>query len=415
MIKEKNFFLLVGSQLFSVLGTTIIQFVTSLYVLDITRSALLFSIITSLSIIGRIVCLPFCGILADRFSKKRLMIIMDSLYLMLAVGLLLATQLEKVLLLLGILTVLMGMVSAFETPVVQSAIPLICSQQDIPQANGIISSIGMLGNIVGPVAAGMIYRFDAVYQIFALCGGLFLFAIFCECLLKVPYLARATENQTAKEIVIGDLKEVTLYLKKEQTIVKIGLVAFLLNLFISSFIQVMIPFIARIQMGVSEGQFGLMNACFAGGSLLGTLLYSLLAKKLTHDSIFKGLMLASLMFCGLVFPLGLMQNGNVAFWLMVGLVTILLATVTIVSVQLIVYIQMRAKQTLLGRVMSFIMIISTLAVPLGQMIYGLLGEVLSQKAILLLILVLTAITLSISWYSRSVFKEMTATLPQTEN
>lgn len=70
MIKEKNFLLLMGSQLFSVLGTTVIQFVISLYVLDITHSALLFSVITSLSIIGRIVCLPFCGILADRLSKK---------------------------------------------------------------------------------------------------------------------------------------------------------------------------------------------------------------------------------------------------------------------------------------------------------------------------------------------------------
>jgi len=35
MKRNKNFNLLIGSQLFSVLGTTIVQFVISLYVLDI--------------------------------------------------------------------------------------------------------------------------------------------------------------------------------------------------------------------------------------------------------------------------------------------------------------------------------------------------------------------------------------------
>ena len=71
MKRNKNFNLLIGSQLFSVLGTTIVQFVISLYVLDITKSALTFSVIASLSIVGRLICLPFCGVLADRLPKKK--------------------------------------------------------------------------------------------------------------------------------------------------------------------------------------------------------------------------------------------------------------------------------------------------------------------------------------------------------
>lgn len=415
MIKEKNFLLLLGSQLFSVLGTTIIQFVISLYVLDITHSALLFSIITALSIVGRIICLPFCGILADRLSKKKLMLVMDSLYLILSVGLLLATRLEEVLLMIGVLTVLMGMVSAFETPVVQSTIPLICQQEDIPKANGIISSIGMLGNIVGPVMAGIIYRFEAVYQIFAVCGVLFAVAILCELLLVIPSLPQKASGQRIREILIGDLKEVWDYLKTEQIIIKIGLVAFLLNLFISSFVQVMIPFIARVQIGVSEGQFGLMNTFFAIGSLVGTVLYSALANRLSDNSIFKGLVGMSLLFLGLTIPLGMMPSGSTAFWLMVALVTVLLGTVTLVSVQLIVYIQLMTKQALLGRVMSLIIILSTLAVPLGQLMYGALGDLLGKSQLLLLIVILTSVTLGISWYSRSIFRQMKTNLAQADN
>lgn len=414
-MKDKNFLLLVGSQLFSVLGTTIIQFVISLYVLDITQSALLFSIITALSIVGKLICLPFCGILADRLSKKRLMIMMDSLYVGFSVALLLATRLENVLPMIGVLTVLMGMVSAFETPVVQSAIPLICQQEDIPKANGIISSIGMLGNIIGPVVAGMIYRFDAVYPIFLLCGFLFVIAIGCEIALYIPILTQKTGTQRVGEIVVGDLLEVVGYLKNELTIVKIGLVAFLLNLFISSFIQVMIPFIARVQIGINEEQFGLMNTFFALGSLVGTLLYSAFANRLSNNSIFKGLIGMSLLFLGLTVPLGLMPSGLPAFWIMVALVTILLGTVTLVSVQLIVYIQLITKQALLGRVMSFIMIISTLAVPLGQLMYGVLGDQLGRNNLLILIIALTGITLGISWYSRNIFQQMKTQLAQLKS
>lgn len=173
MFKGKNFYLLIGSQLFSVLGTTVIQFTIALYVLDVTKSAFTFSVITALSIVGRLISLPFCGILADRLPKRNLMLTMDCLYAILALGLLGASFSSQPVVLIGLLTILIGMVSAFETPVVQSTIPLICRDEDIPRANGIISSVGMLGNIIGPVFAGIVYHFDSVYWAFLISCCLF--------------------------------------------------------------------------------------------------------------------------------------------------------------------------------------------------------------------------------------------------
>ena len=252
MKRNKNFNLLIGSQLFSVLGTTIVQFVISLYVLDITKSALTFSVIASLSILGRLICLPFCGVLADRLPKRNLMLLMDCLYLILSIGLFLVTRLENPVTAIGILTVIIGMVSAFETPVVQSAIPIICKEEEIPRANGIISSIGTLGTVLGPILAGIIYRFDAVYQIFMITAALFLIAIFCEVLLNIPVQAQAAMNGTLFQVVVGDLKEVANYLKAQKVIVKVAAVAFLLNFFLASFIQVIIPYVSRIQLGATD-------------------------------------------------------------------------------------------------------------------------------------------------------------------
>lgn len=406
MKRNKNFNLLIGSQLFSVLGTTIVQFVISLYVLDITKSALTFSVIASLSIVGRLICLPFCGVLADRLPKRNLMLLMDCLYLVLSIGLFLVTRLENPVTAIGILTVIIGMVSAFETPVVQSAIPIICKEEEIPRANGIISSIGTLGTVLGPILAGIIYRFDAVYQIFMITAALFLIAIFCEVLLNIPVQAQAAMNGTLFQVVVGDLKEVANYLKAQKVIVKVAAVAFLLNFFLASFIQVIIPYVSRIQLGATDAQFGLMNTILAIGSLLGTVVYGVIANHLNETSITKNLILVAILFSLLVIPFGLIQDSTLAFWLMTVIVASAMGVVTVVSVQLIVYIQLVSDKALLGRIMSLVMIVTTLAIPLGQVMYGSFAAVASTKMLLVLIIATSIVTILIAIFSIRIFKQM---------
>lgn len=406
MKRNKNFNLLIGSQLFSVLGTTIVQFVISLYVLDITKSALTFSVIASLSIVGRLICLPFCGVLADRLPKRNLMLLMDCLYLVLSIGLFLVTRLENPVTAIGILTVIIGMVSAFETPVVQSAIPIICKEEEIPRANGIISSIGTLGTVLGPILAGIIYRFDAVYQIFMITAALFLIAIFCEVLLNIPVQAQAAMDGTLFQVVVGDLKEVANYLKAQKVIVKVAAVAFLLNFFLASFIQVIIPYVSRIQLGATDAQFGLMNTILAIGSLLGTVVYGVIANRLNETSITKNLILVAILFSLLVIPFGLIQNSTLAFWLMTVIVASAMGVVTVVSVQLIVYIQLVSDKALLGRIMSLVMIVTTLAIPLGQVMYGSFAAAASTKMLLVLIIATSIVTILIAIFSIRIFKQM---------
>lgn len=406
MKRNKNFNLLIGSQLFSVLGTTIVQFVISLYVLDITKSALTFSVIASLSIVGRLICLPFCGVLADRLPKRNLMLLMDCLYLVLSIGLFLVTRLENPVTAIGILTVIIGMVSAFETPVVQSAIPIICKEEEIPRANGIISSIGTLGTVLGPILAGIIYRFDAVYQIFMITAALFLIAIFCEVLLNIPVQAQAAMDGTLFQVVVGDLKEEANYLKAQKVIVKVAAVAFLLNFFLASFIQVIIPYVSRIQLGATDAQFGLMDTILAIGSLLGTVVYGVIANRLNETSITKNLILVAILFSLLVIPFGLIQDSTLAFWLMTVIVASAMGVVTVVSVQLIVYIQLVSDKALLGRIMSLVMIVTTLAIPLGQVMYGSFAAAASTKMLLVLIIATSIVTILIAIFSIRIFKQM---------
>ncbi|MBS7577377.1 MULTISPECIES: MFS transporter [unclassified Enterococcus] len=406
MIKSKDFYLLIGSQLFSVIGTTVIQFAVALYILDLTHSGVTFSIIMALSVIGRLISLPFCGILADRLPKRSLMLAMDSSYMLLSLGLLFGSFSSLPVVLTGILTVIIGIVSAFETPVVQSTIPLICNQDALPRANGIISSVGMLGNIIGPVFAGLVYRFDSIYWVFIICSCLFLIAICCEIFINIPIINKKKLSNKLWQVVTADFRELFAYLKHHIMIVKICLVAFLINFLLAAFIQVVIPFISRIQFEISDTQYGLMNTCFALGSLFGTIFYGLFSKRLSEKNIGEILVITSLIFSLLVIPFGMIQNQQLAFWVMTAIIAIMMSLVTLISVQLIVYVQLISDQLLLGRIMSFVMIVATLAMPLGQVLFGFLIDYLPQNMLIVLVILVALITLSISVFSMKIFKNI---------
>lgn len=403
---NKNFIFLVGSQLFSVFGAAIVQFAISLYVLDKTGSMGTFSLVLSLSMIARVVFLPFGGIVADRFPKKKLMIIMDFLYFIMALILAFGIMNGQGIFVMAIVSIILGVVSSFETPVVQSAIPIVCTKENIPQANGIINSIAMLSNIIAPVLAGVIYNYKNAHISFIISSFFFLLAVLCEFLLVIKQDNLEKIKGSVLKIVKEDSCQTISYLKNNTIIVKICLVAFLINLVISSFISVVIPYTVRIKWSVGEELFGVMNMLFAIGGLGGSILVSIIASRIKGDSISKLFLSGSISFLLLVIPYSGIYSNNFSFWIMTGIVTISNVIFTMISVQLISFIQMMTDEKLLGRVMSFIMMISILAMPMGQMVYGYLGQfIIGQNAVILIISVaiLSALT---TMYSRNIFRKI---------
>lgn len=366
----------------------------------------MFALISALSIISRVICLPFGGVLSDRISKKKLMIVMDFIYLLLSVGLVLSVFNENTVFIMGAITVAIGMVSSFETPVVQSAIPIVCKKEDISQANGIITSVAMLSNILGPIIAGIVYRFDQAYMVFIICGFLFAIAVISEILLKLPNNSRWNSTSSILNVVYEDLREVVEYLKGKKVILRISLIAFLLNLFISSFISVIIPYTVRVSWSISSELFGVMNMIFAIGGLMGSTFIGIYAKKINSKITTKLLILNSFLFMALAFPYSELFNVNTSFWILTILATVLQGVFTLVSVQLISFIQMSTDIDMLGRVMSFVMMTSMLAMPIGQFIFGIFGEILAGKSMILVILITGFISILISIYSKNTFNKI---------
>lgn len=408
-MSKHNLNLLLGSQLFSVLGAGIIQFAIALYVLDLTKSALTFSVIASLAIVGKIICLPICGVLADRLPKKSLLLSMDISYAILTVVLVGVLKLSQPIVPIGIVLVILGLISAFETPVVQSTLPLICEKATIPQASGAVSSIGIIGNIIAPILGAVFYDFSAVSKVFYISLFFYLLGIICEGLLQLRSNNKSVYQGNLLEVLKYDTSEVLRYLKNRSILIKVCLITFILNFMMTSFIQVLVPYLARVQMGISNRQFGVMNTIFAFGGLLGAMSYSVFGKKIVKVSLATLLYGVALLFFCLVIPYYYLKETGLAFGIMLVLVAVILAVVTTVSIQLMVYVQLVTDQKLLGRVMSFLLIIATIGIPAGQLLFGSIGNKLTPVSTAILCVVIAAMTIVIATVGRKTFNEIQET------
>lgn len=407
MIKlwNRNFNLLVAGQMFSVFANSILQFTLSLYVLDLTGSAAVFATITVLSIIPRVICLPFGGILADRSNKKRVMIALDASYALMTVVLGLALLYKESIFFIGIIAILLGVVSAFETPVVQSCIPSIQAKQHLEQSNGIVSAIAMLSNLLGPVLAGILYAVFKAPYIFIGCCLIFIIAIVFESFLVVPF----EKNNIGKgigEILRHDFRELKKYLESEQpVIIQISLVAAILNMLIFSFIVVGIPYIVRIQLSVSSELYGIMQTLFAVGGLVGSISIGAISRKIAPDKLHHLLLTGTVLFASLVVPFITHMSNLSAFWFIAVIATIIQAVFAVFTVYMITVIQKITTPYMLGRVMSMVLMLSTFALPVGQVLYGLLLENYLSR-IALIILTISVICLVIAVISRMTFSKL---------
>ena len=272
---NRNFLLLIIGQASSMFGTVLLKFTVSLLILDLTSSAALFGTITAISYLPPVFLSPIGGIIADRNNKRNLMIALDSLYGIIAVLLVLSLSFSHVLILITIIMVGLAVVSSFETPVVQSSIPLIQEKDSLIQSNAIVSQINMLANLIVPLLAGLLYSavgkayLQDVRIIFLGCAICFFSAAILEAFIKIPQIALPPISNPLHTIK-RDLGESLYFLTSKQIYV---FKAILLNAAFVLLIQPLIttgtPFIIRVVLNLSSVLNGLSQAFMGAAGLIG--------------------------------------------------------------------------------------------------------------------------------------------------
>ena len=135
-------------------------------------AAIVLSTALTLRVTAFVLLAPLAGALADRFDRKRIMLV-THLARMLIVSLLpFVTQIWQIY----VLVLALNVFYAFFTPTYQATIPFVTGQEDYPQAIALSSATFQLLGVLGPGVAGAVAAFIGARQVFFLDAATFLIA-----------------------------------------------------------------------------------------------------------------------------------------------------------------------------------------------------------------------------------------------
>ncbi|CAM3799565.1 MFS transporter [Bacillus paramycoides] len=377
----KDFHLMVTGQTITVLGSTLLRFALSLYVLDITGRADIFAGLYAITSIPFLLA-PLGGAIADRFNRRNIMVIFDLINTAIVLGFIALLFNGTVSIMwIGIVMFLLAVVSAMYAPVVMASIPQLVPEKKLEQANGIVNGVQALSNIVAPVLGGVLYGIIGLKMLVILSGLAFFLSAILEMFIKIPFIKRMQEDHIVPTIV-KDMKEGFLYVLKQPFILKSMLLAALLNLILTPLFVVGGPIILRVTMKSSDTMYGIGMGLIDFATILGALSIGFFAKNLQMKTLYYWMFVIAL----LVLPMALsvtpfiLSMGHYPPFILFILCSIFIAMImTIVSIYVITVVQKKTPNENLGKVMAIITAVSQCMAPIGQIVYGFMFEGFSLK------------------------------------
>lgn len=398
---RKNILYLMLGQIISVFGGAILRFALSLFVLDATGRADIFATMLAVSSIP-VLFAPIGGAIADRFDRKMLMVLMDISNAILALFLFLVMGLTESVLAIGLFLFILSIVGSFDTPVVGASIPLMVEEHELEKINGLSNGILQLSNVVAPIIGGVLYGLIGAQVLVGSSIIFFIIAAVIESFLKIPYQKRE-QSGTLFEILTSDLKAGFKEVKNNPVISKAIVIAALINFGLTSFFIVGLPIILRMVLQVNEIMYGVGMSMFSLANIIGAVFAAVLTKNLRFNNFYLTFAFSGILLLVMNVMLSLTGAG-------VGFVAVMIAGVIIgimmsaISIYLISLVQRITPKENLGKVMATIIAVAQCAVPLGQLVMGVLFKG-TTTSVFFPILIVGSFILLISFLCFTWFKE----------
>jgi MFS family permease len=309
------------------------------------------------------------GVLADRYDKRRLLMITQSLMglLALVLGILVATDVIA-LWHVFVLAAGLGVVAAVDVPIRQSFVSELVGTGLVTNAVSLNSTIFNGARLVGPAVAG---------SLIAAAGGDTAPAFFINAAsFLVTLLAlgsmRADQLHASPPVARapGQLREGLRYTWAHPDLRLAMAIAFVVGTFGFNF-QVTIALMARVEFGLGAAAFGLLSTAFAVGSLAG----ALLSARRTARPRPRFLIGAVLVFGVLTVITGAMPS----YWSFAALLVPAGAAALVFSVANNTFVQLGVDPQMRGRVMALYFMCFLGGTPVGAPLIGWIGEHLGAR------------------------------------
>ena len=402
---RRDFTLVVIGQIISLFGNAILRFALPYYLLKETGSSTLFGLVTACSFLPMVVLSMVGGILADRINKRNIMVGLDfSTAIIITLFYFSLGKLPMVPLFIVFLMLLYGISGAYQ-PSVQASVPLLVSSDKLTVGNAVINQVNTLANFVGPAIGGIVLQFYGITPILIASIVCFTFSAIMEIFIHIPYQKRVRETGVFT-VAKNDLKDSFRFLRHEKPIfISVIILVCIFNLVLSAVLIVGLPIMISEVLRMSDTLYGFSQSSLSLGGLCGGFLTAVVAEKLKLKNLYVLLLIcsASVFLMGISLLLGLPEI--ISYWVITLMCFVAMGVSTLFVVQIYTVVQMQTPPELVGKIMATIVSVAMCGQPIGQMIYGILFDIFSENAWIVMLIASIA-SILITWYSRRVFNHL---------
>jgi len=403
---NKNFIMIIIGQMVSIFGNSVLRFALPLYILDKTGSTGIFGTVLAVASIPVILFSPIGGILADRINKRNMMVLLDFITAAIICGFCFVLGADAVVVLIAAMMVLMSLIQSIYQPIVQASIPVVVHEDNLEKANGSVSLVNAFSSLMAPLAAGILYGSFGIITIMITGGVCFALAAIMEMFIKIK-VAKQKEYDNFGKMIKEDFKESVRYIFKDNPILlKAMIIVAFINFFLTSMTIVGLPAMIKIKLGLSSQLYGVTQGMTAVGMIVGGILISVLGKKIQTNKVYVLLMLAvaSLIPMGLAFMFNL--PAMTIYWIISLCCFVMMIIVTMFGITMMSFIQRITPKHLIGKIISYVLVMTQCTLPLGQALYGYIFEI--GIYYISIIVFATALFSSIfAMYSKFIFGKLT--------
>jgi len=391
LLKQKNFALFVTGKFISLLGSNLLQFAISLYVLSVTGSAIIFASMLSILIIPRILLTPIAGVFGDWFDRKKSVIVLDftnSLIIGAYTILFLATG-KITTPMLYVFVVLLEITELFFHSSISAIMPSIVEKEELVEANSFLSLVNSIGTLLSPVIGSILYGAFGFKIILLISTIGFAVSAVCKIFMSIPKNHKAPKQidiKTFKEDLIEGIKVV----KESKFISSLVGIATVVNFCIAPLFSVGLLYILKEDLALSDYQYGIYQTILAISMVIAPLFVApITAKikigKLSFLSLFSIALLISIMSIG---PSSLLRNlysNHIVSYLFITTISFFVGIcVSVINIATGTLFNQIVPLELMGRVSSVYGLVATIFIPIGQMIFGFLYDIIASEYVILL-------------------------------
>lgn len=382
---RRTFALILLAQFCSLLGQEVLQFVLPLYLLDVTGSGTRFGLAIACGFVPYTLLSPIGGVLADRTRKRGIMMGVNAALVAVLLVFLALKDTGDPFALVVFATMASFVAQALYQPSIQSTVPFVLAAPDVPRGVALVSQIGSLTTLSGPVVGAAVYGAVGLVPVvwvslaaFALSGAVVALAVRFPC-------EPASWEGGALAMVRDDLAEAVRYLRDKPLLLGGMATATFVNMSAGALISVGTVYVVTITLGLPAAYASFTQMAMGAGSLVGHSLLAIAPRRfsLRRSAPYVGGIAAAMGVAAWVLSPAAFMAPMAVFLVLTASYAFATMSGGLMGSCMLAELQAGAPSALVGKLIALFMTLVNCATPLGQAVFGVLFDVLPAWTIAL--------------------------------